>query len=162
MAFLDKLNAITKNVGDKTNDMIEITKLNGKIAREKAAIEEKKYRLGQLYWEKFAAGTPLEDDGAAICNEISASRDAIAGFEAEIAAIKKENEKKEELPADSAEAQVPSGGTFCFSCGTAAAPGAAFCKKCGSALKPATRLCPGCGAELREGNAFCGECGTKV
>jgi len=83
MAFFEKLNAITKNVGDKTNDMIETTKLNGKITKEKASIEEKKLRLGGLYWEKFAAGAQLDADAAEICGEIKASFDAIAGFEAE-------------------------------------------------------------------------------
>lgn len=39
MAFFDKLGEITKNVGDKTNDMIEINKLNSKIKTERTAIE---------------------------------------------------------------------------------------------------------------------------
>ena len=38
MAFFDKLGELTKSVGDKTNDMIETNKLNGKIKAEKAAI----------------------------------------------------------------------------------------------------------------------------
>ncbi|MBE5785500.1 MAG: zinc ribbon domain-containing protein [Clostridiales bacterium] len=162
MAFFEKLNAITKNVGDKTNDMIETTKLNGKITKEKASIEEKKLRLGGLYWEKFAAGAQLDADAAEICGEIKASFDAIAGFEAEIAAIKKENEKKQEQPAGPQQAQLPTGSTFCPVCGTVSEPGAAFCMSCGSALKPEIRLCPKCGAELQAGSVFCSECGAKA
>ena len=53
MAFFDKLGEITKNVGDKTNDMIEINKLNSKIKTERTAIETVKAELGALYWAKF-------------------------------------------------------------------------------------------------------------
>lgn len=164
MAFLDKLNAITKNVGDKTNDMIETTKLNAKIAKEKAVIEEKKHQLGRLYWEKYAAGTVLDEDAAAICGEIQSAYDAIAGFEAEIAAIKKEKEgeKKEEPPTAPAAAEITSGGAFCPLCGSANAPGAVSCQSCGASLKPVVRICANCGAELAQGDAFCSECGTKA
>ena len=93
MAFFDKLGEITKNVGDKTNDMIEINKLNSKIKTERTAIETVKAELGALYWAKFEAGTQLDDDAAELCAKIKGSFEAIAGFEAEIKRIKEENEK---------------------------------------------------------------------
>ena len=40
MDFLDKIGNIAKNIGDRTNDAIEITKLNAKIASEKNAVGE--------------------------------------------------------------------------------------------------------------------------
>ena len=40
MAFLDKLGDIARNIGDKTTDAIETTKLNSKINGERAAIAE--------------------------------------------------------------------------------------------------------------------------
>ena len=36
MAFLDKLGSLAKNLGDKTNEAIAMSKLNGKITSEKA------------------------------------------------------------------------------------------------------------------------------
>ena len=159
MAFFDKLGEITKNVGDKTNDMIEINKLNSKIKTERTAIETVKAELGALYWAKFEAGTQLDDDAAELCAKIKGSFEAIAGFEAEIKRIKEENEKKPE-PAPAAAVPAASTpvaeGTFCPSCG------AKFCPECGSPAAPVKRICPACGAELAEGAKFCPECGTKA
>ena len=81
MAFFDKLGEITKSVGDKTNDMIETNKLNGKIKAEKAAIEAVKAELGALYWAKFEAGAQLDEDAAAMCGKIRTSLENIAGFD---------------------------------------------------------------------------------
>ena len=39
MAFLDKLGSLAKNLGDKTNEAIVMSKLNGKITSEKALAE---------------------------------------------------------------------------------------------------------------------------
>ena len=165
MAFFDKLGEITKNVGDKTNDMIEINKLNSKIKTERTAIETVKAELGALYWAKFEAGTQLDDDAAALCAKMKGSFEAIAGFEAEIKRIKEENEKKPE-PASAAAAPAASApvaeGTFCPSCGAKIASGAKFCPECGSPAAPVKRICPACGAELAEGAKFCPECGAKA
>mgnify|MGYP001533711145 CR=1 FL=1 len=161
MAFFDKLGEITKNVGDKTNDMIEINKLNSKIKTERTAIETVKAELGALYWAKFEAGTQLDDDAAELCAKIKGSFEAIAGFEAEIKRIKEENEKKPE-PAPAAAATPVAEGTFCPSCGAKIASGAKFCPECGSPAAPVKRICPACGAELAEGAKFCPECGTKA
>ena len=165
MAFFDKLGEITKNVGDKTNDMIEINKLNSKIKTERTAIETVKAELGALYWAKFEAGTQLDDDAAALCAKMKGSFEAIAGFEAEIKRIKEENEKKPE-PASAAAAPAASApvaeGTFCPSCGAKSASGAKFCPECGSPAAPVKRICPACGAELAEGAKFCPECGAKA
>lgn len=40
MDLFDKIGNIAKNIGDRTNDAIEITKLNAKIATEKSAVAE--------------------------------------------------------------------------------------------------------------------------
>lgn len=162
MAFLEKLNAITKNVGDMTSDMIETTKLSARIAKEKGVIEEKKQRLGALCWDKFTAGAEFDEDMAAICAEIRSSLDAIAEYEREIAFIRRENEKKEEKPSAAAPAELPEGGTFCTGCGGAVPPGTDFCPHCEDPLAPVERLCPNCGAELPAGAEECTECGEKA
>ena len=88
MAFFDKLGEITKSVGDKTNDMIEINKLNSKIKAERAGIETGKAELGALYWSKFEAGAKLDADAMELCAKIQGSFDAIAGFEADFYIMK--------------------------------------------------------------------------
>lgn len=35
MAFLDKLGSLAKNLGDKTNEAIAMSKLNGKLHRKR-------------------------------------------------------------------------------------------------------------------------------
>ena len=56
MDFLDKIGNIAKNIGDRTNDAIEITKLNAKIASEKNAVGEDLKKIGEFYYKKFAGG----------------------------------------------------------------------------------------------------------
>ena len=47
MAFFDKLNSFAKNIGDKTSDAIETTKLNSKITAEKAAADQELIKVGK-------------------------------------------------------------------------------------------------------------------
>lgn len=69
--------------------------------------------------------------------------------------------------------EVPSGNSFCTSCGkplTRQCPGCnenvavnlAFCPKCGTDMNmPRTVKCVSCGAQLQEGSLFCTICGAK-
>ena len=47
MALFDKLNQVAKNIGDKTSDAIETTKLGNKINAEKAAAAEDLKKIGE-------------------------------------------------------------------------------------------------------------------
>ena len=58
MDFLDKIGNIAKNIGDRTNDAIEITKLNAKISSEKNAAAEELNKIGDFYYKKFAGEEP--------------------------------------------------------------------------------------------------------
>lgn len=165
MAFFNKLGELTKNVGEKTNDMIETGKLNAKIKTEKAAIEAAKAELGELYWAKIEGGLQPEDDANEICAKIREALANIAGFEAEIVRIKEESEKKAEPEA--AAPVVPGAppvveGTFCVNCGAKIASGAKFCPDCGTPAIPVKRICTACGAELPADTKFCPDCGTKA
>ena len=55
MAFFDKLNQVAKNIGDKTNDAIETTRLNSKINAERSAAGEELKKIGEFYYARFAA-----------------------------------------------------------------------------------------------------------
>jgi len=115
MAFLDKLNALVREVGDKTTDGVKIGKLNMKINEENSAITKLMHQIGELY---FAAWSCQRGPGEAIerlCQEAAGRRQNIDQLRAEIMAIK-------------------CAGT-CPSCGAEVSREAAFCSACGHALK---------------------------
>ena len=56
MAFFDKLNQVAKNLGDKTTDAIETTKLNSKINSERNAADDELKKIGEFYYSVFANG----------------------------------------------------------------------------------------------------------
>ena len=62
MDFLDKIGNIAKNIGDRTNDAIEITKLNAKISSEKNAAAEELNKIGDFYYKKFAGEEPIDTE----------------------------------------------------------------------------------------------------
>lgn len=92
MAFFDKLSEMAKNIGDKTNDAIETTKLNSKINGEKKAIEAEMSKLGACVYAMHTAGSPFEGEAAEICSVIDEHNRAIAEIQAEIERIKAEAE----------------------------------------------------------------------
>ena len=99
MAFLDDLkkNAKTladqatekgKDLVDKGKDTLEISKLNAQIGDETKKITEFKVALGEIVWNKFAAGELTNEDAKAICDKIVECNEVIKGIEAQIEAIK--------------------------------------------------------------------------
>ena len=70
MAFFDKLGDLAKNVGEKTGDMVEITKLNSKISSEKSAIEGLKKQIGECCFNKYREGGIIDEDLVALCRTI--------------------------------------------------------------------------------------------
>lgn len=161
MAFLDKLNQVAKNIGDKTTDAIETTKLNSKINAERSAATEDLKKIGEHYYNLFAANGEAAPEVLEFCQSAKAHYDAAAEAQAEIERIKAENEAEKAAPAPAAPA-----GAACPSCGKQNAPGTKFCQNCGMKLEtpvqPQERKCPGCGATVAPGVKFCSECGAKM
>jgi NADH pyrophosphatase NudC (nudix superfamily) len=160
MAFLDKLNTFTKNVSDKANDVIELTKLNSKINSEKAEIESLFKQIGSHYYERHAAGEAVDPGVSELIAAIDAHNVTIRETEAQIKALKEE-------PAAAAPAvAAPVVGVVCPSCGKQNVSGTKFCSECGSKLEvpaqPQQKVCPSCGAAVAEGVKFCSGCGTKM
>lgn len=58
MDFLDKIGNIAKNIGDRTNDAIEITKLNAKISSEKNAAAEELNKIGDFIIKNLQERNP--------------------------------------------------------------------------------------------------------
>jgi len=90
MAFLDKLSSVARGAADKAGELVEITKLNGKIAMEKDKISNAKKAIGAHYYEKFQAGTMLDAEVAPQCEIIVAAELAIKDLEKQIEAVKAE------------------------------------------------------------------------
>lgn len=154
MAFFDKLNTLAKNVGDKANDAIEITKLNSKINSEKTAISESFRKIGEYYYERYTSMHKFDSEVSEFLSSIDANNAAILELEAQVKFLKEETAP--EVSADS---------VICPSCGKANISGIKFCSECGAKLEaaiPQTRICPSCGAAVAEGVKFCGECGEKM
>lgn len=167
MAFLDKLNSIAKNVGDKANDTIEITKLNAKIAGEKSTITDLYKKIGEYYYEKHAQGEAVTPDAEELFAAVDASNKLIEEAKAQIEAI-----KAEPVPAPAVFEQnaspvddAPQQGAVCPSCGSVNSADTKFCSQCGTKVEqsaPQVKFCPNCGTKAENGVKFCCQCGTKI
>lgn len=151
MAFFDKISSMAKNAADRTSDMFEISKINGKINAEKSKIAAIKAELGEYYWNKFYGGEQLDEGGTALCEQIKASMEQIDKYNEQIAQIKAENEAQAaavrapvqanaesfQQPPQQTQAPVDQSAQaykFCTACGTRLEAEAKFCISCGHRL----------------------------
>ena len=178
MAFFDKLNQVAKNLGDKTTDAIETTKLNSKINSERNAADDELKKIGEFYYNVFANGGSVAPEVLEFCHKAKEHYDAIEGAQAGINQIKADNEAAKAAAAAPAAPAAPAyeapvapaapAGNVCSACGAVNAEGTKFCFECGNKLEapvpetPAAPVCPNCGTPIAEGLRFCGECGTKI
>ena len=99
MGFFDQLGDVAKNigksagdfakqVGDKTNDALEISKLNTKISAENAEIEKEKKKLSDALFERFARGEEVPEEVKEFCDNIKSHLSNIDGFKEEIEKVK--------------------------------------------------------------------------
>ena len=164
MAIFEKIGDFAKNIGDKTQDAIETSKLNSKINGEKSAAAECMRKIGEYYYGKYRADGQSEAEVSELYAAIDGHYQAIADAEADIEKIKAENAAKSnaDAPAPSAPA---SGGILCPSCGTPIPDGTSFCVGCGTKIEaavPGGIPCPSCGKLNPEGMKFCVGCGSKM
>lgn len=99
MGFFDQLGDVAKNigksagdfakqVGDKTNDALEISKLNTKISAENAEIEKEKKKLSDALFERFTRGEEVPEEVKEFCDNIKSHLLNIDGFKEEIEKVK--------------------------------------------------------------------------
>lgn len=99
MGFFDQLGDVAKNigksagdfakqVGDRTNDALEISKLNTKISAENAEIEKEKKKLSDALFERFARGEEVPEEVKEFCDNIKSHLLNIDGFKEEIEKVK--------------------------------------------------------------------------
>jgi len=171
MAFFDRLSKAAKNVAAKGADTLEITRLNGKIMNEKAAMETVKTKIGDYYWRLFEDGHELDEEVTEMCLEIKDIQESIDMLQGEIDTI---NQKAKKIEEEDAPEEAPMvSGIKCPNCGTLNEIGTKFCRECGTRLEPvpapepilsvdSATHCHNCGAENPLGTKFCRECGAKM
>lgn len=154
MALLDKLNTLAASATSRANNAIENGKLNLKINSEERKIAEFTLNIGELLVDKLDAGETFDDEIMALYASIQASREVIAGAQADMEANRQAEEAASAAPA-------------CTSCGAPLAEDAKFCASCGTKVEepepqPEPPACTACGAPLEAEANFCTQCGAKV
>ena len=107
MGFFDQLGDVAKNLGaaagdlakqvsDKTNDALEISKLNSKIAAETVEIEKEKKKISEALFDKFAKGEEVPEEIKEFCENIKTRFLNIDNLNAEIEKVKSTAGKKAE------------------------------------------------------------------
>ncbi len=100
-AFANKVGDVSKKAGAQAKIMTEIAKLNIKISQEEDKIRKAQTELGKLYYNDFEAGLPIEAETyLPLCNEIKASKEAIAAHREAVEELKKQPEAREEAVED--------------------------------------------------------------
>ena len=118
MALLDKINDLAKTATEKTNNVIETTKLSAKIDSEQRNLNAIIQKIGEYYVAKIDAGETLDEKVMSIYEGVVSSRKNIAELRAELDALK--------TPKTEA-----TGAKFCPFCGRQLDVSAKFCLNCG-------------------------------
>lgn len=120
MALLDKINDFAKTATEKTNNVIESTKLSAKVDSEQRNLNSIIQKIGEYYVAKIDSGETLDEEVMAMYEGVVSSRKSIAEMREEIEALK--GPKSEPRP---------SGAKFCPYCGKQLDVSAKFCLNCG-------------------------------
>lgn len=101
-------------VGKKTEDLVEIQKLRGKLRSVSRAIDLDYRKLGEIIFRRFAEGEQMDEELAELCDGILELRRQAASYKEELADRKGQN--------------------ICSACGAPNPQNAVFCMKCGTIL----------------------------
>lgn len=71
MDFFDKVNAFAKAAADKTNEVVEDTRLKTQIASDQKSIKELQAKIGAHYYRKFISGQEVDAEIVEYCTAIS-------------------------------------------------------------------------------------------
>ena len=91
MELFEKLNAFAKTAADKTNELVEDTRLKTQILNDEKSIRELERKIGAYYYKKFAAGESVDEAVSEYCTAISVHK---ANIEEKKAALAKEAKEK--------------------------------------------------------------------
>ncbi len=131
MAFFDKINDFAKTATEKTNTVIETTKLTAKADSEQRNLDAIIRKIGEHFVAKMDSGEVLDEEAMAIYQGVLEKRSIIAEIRTEIEVLK--------APKPEPAAPVPGE--------TSAAPSVKFCPHCGTQLNAEAKFCTSCGKE---------------
>lgn len=97
MAFLDKVNAFAKAAADKTNEVVEDTRLKTQIMNDEKSIKELQAKIGAYYYSKFASGEAVDEAVTQFCTAISVHKANIEEKKAILNVEKTGSSKKEDI-----------------------------------------------------------------
>ena len=104
--FTQDVKEVAKNVTDKANDTIEITKLSAKISSEEAQVATYLKDLGTAVLDKIQSGELKDEAFDEIVGKINNSKDLIAVLQGKIDEIKAAAEAKVEEVQEAVEEKV--------------------------------------------------------
>lgn len=172
MPIMDSLSKLAKSVGDgaktavkKSEDMVEIAKLNKSITNEEDRIKLTFVEIGKMIYSKYENDEIIEDELVQFCQKIDEFYKNIYSLKEKIADIKNVR--------------------ICSNCGAELELDSDFCVKCGAKqevvhiekdvvedsaevqesqedINDKPQFCPACGKEITQNSRFCQECGAKL
>lgn len=96
MEFIDKVNMFARAAADKTNEVIEDTRLKAQILSDEKSIRELETKIGAYYYKKFAAGESVDEEVLSFCTAISVHKANIEEKKAILKSEKKSSTKNDE------------------------------------------------------------------
>ena len=112
--FVSEAGKITKTVAGKTNNLVDVTKLNLTLNDTGRKISTLYEKIGEAVYEKYLAGEITDDSFVDLFKEIDAFKDEQEILKAQIAELKN--------------------AITCPECGQNNDKGSEFCSKCGAKL----------------------------
>lgn len=86
-----KTECICKTAADKTNELVEDTRLKTQILHDEKSIRELEAKIGAYYYKKFAAGEAVDEAVSEYCTAISVHK---ANIEEKKAALAKRGKRR--------------------------------------------------------------------
>lgn len=115
MAVWERLGGVARQIGDKTSDVMESTRLTTRAAAEKRAAREEVEKIGSFYYGLFEQSGTAAAEVEDFCRAAKAHYDAAQRYRAELERLSKRPQT-------------------CPTCGAKATGSARFCAACGAAL----------------------------
>ncbi len=146
---MDFLRNVTRDIGKKSGQLVEITRLTAKIAAEENKVKKIYAEMGHKMYEDFRNGESFDDKYMVMFSDISILMSNIEELRQEVLEVK--------------------GVSICRGCGAEVPSDSKFCTKCGSKIGEnpdvninGQKVCHQCGAVITDEDQFCPECGTTL
>lgn len=118
-----------KELEKKTDSFLEQQKIRNKISSETRMIDKIYQDMGMVMYQKYISGEALSEDMAALCDDITERKTAVAAYYEELARLKGEK--------------------ICPACGSNIQGDACYCPKCGEHIEE-SRQDPGYAREAED------------